>query len=80
MTEERNYQNKADKVFTILSEKFVPSWCQTETHWTSKFAGYLWPYNQCGCCLFYRGVTIGTIFGGILGVAFSMLLMLWLLR
>ena len=71
--EDRNYQNNADKIFTVLSEKFIPSWCQTPEHWSARLSNYFWPWNDCGCCLFYRGVTIGACLGGAAGVMFGIM-------
>lgn len=72
---EPEYKNNVDKFFTLASEALIPSWCQNEEHWTSKVVDYLWPWNDCGCCLFFRGVTIGACIGGAAGVVFSKLIL-----
>jgi len=41
------------------SQTFLKNWCQTEEHWTSRFANYL--YTSCPCCMVFRGLTIGII-------------------
>ena len=70
MTEEKPpYNNKTDEIFARASEIFVPAWCQTETHWSSRLSQYLWPSNDCGCCLLFRGITIGLVVGLIVGFA-----------
>jgi len=70
---DQKYKNKADAFFTVASEKLMPSWCQDATHWTSKVVDYLWPWNDCGCCLFFRGVTIGACIGVATGVSLAKL-------
>ena len=43
------------------STKFTPTWCQTETHWTARFAKWLW--TSCPCCALFRGIMIGLVLG-----------------
>jgi hypothetical protein len=40
-----------------VSQKLMPTWCATPSHWTSKFSNYFW--TSCGCCLLFRGIVIG---------------------
>jgi len=39
------------------SSTFLPDWCQTEEHWTSRFANFL--YTSCPCCMIWRGMFMG---------------------
>lgn len=41
------------------SELFIPTWCKTPDHWTSKVSNYFWA--DCACCLFWRGVAVSAI-------------------
>lgn len=41
------------------STVFTPMWCQSDTHWTAKFATHLW--TSCPCCMVFRGITIGAV-------------------
>ena len=54
--------------FAWASYKFVPNWCQTPEHWTSRVAQYL--FTDCPCCLLFRGLSIG----GLIGLSAGMLL------
>lgn len=49
--------NWISNTFAWASARFVPEWCQTEEHWTSRTALYL--FTDCPCCLFWRGLTVG---------------------
>ena len=57
-----------------FSHKYLPSWCQTPEHWTSRMAAHLW--TDCPCCLFYRGVTIGLAIGTVPGAVLLIVLLL----
>ena len=52
-----------------VSHKFLPAWCQTPEHWTSRLAQTLW--TDCPCCLLWRGLTLGFMVG------FALCLTLW---
>ncbi|MBF5080010.1 hypothetical protein F1642_13880 [Paracoccus sp. NBH48] len=54
------------------SRAFLPSWCDTPEHWTSRFMHYL--HTSCPCCLFFRGISIGLVFGLGIGLAASFLI------
>jgi len=41
------------------SVTFMPMWCQTEEHWTSRFASTL--FTTCPCCMIFRGLALGII-------------------
>lgn len=49
-----------------VSHRFLPNWCQTPQHWTSRIAQQLW--TDCPCCLLFRGIVIGIVIGTIEGV------------
>ena len=50
--------NPVSNTLAWLSEKLLPTWCKAPDHWTVKLVLYLWA--DCSCCLFFRGVTLGT--------------------
>ena len=56
--------NSISNAFAWGSFKFVPSWCQTEQHWTSRLAQNL--FTDCPCCLLFRGIVIGLLLGAAL--------------
>jgi hypothetical protein len=49
------------------SVTFFPSWCQNETHWTSRFALSL--FTTCPCCMIFRGIAVGTLVSSVLWLA-----------
>jgi hypothetical protein len=55
--------NPLSNFFAWASLKFVPGWCQTETHWTSRLAQNL--FTDCPCCLLFRGIAIGLVVGTV---------------
>lgn len=52
-------ENPISDTFAWASYKFVPSWCQHETHFTSRLTQYLW--TSCPCCLLFRGIVVGLL-------------------
>jgi hypothetical protein len=58
--------NSLSNTMAWFSHKYLPAWCQTPEHWTSKTAAYLW--TDCPCCLFFRGVTCGLALGLALAI------------
>lgn len=48
----------------FLSKRFLPTWCQTEQHWTVSFMDRFW--TDCACCLFNRGIVAGFVISSIL--------------
>ena len=61
------------------SRTFLPSWCSTEEHWTSKFMDYL--YTTCPCCMLFRGIVVGFLLSFILwAIIIAFLVFLWSLR
>jgi hypothetical protein len=50
----------------LLRARLVPSWCQDEAHWTSKLTQDL--FTDCPCCLLFRGLTLGFLFGMTAGI------------
>jgi hypothetical protein len=59
--------NPLDQLFTWGAETFTPTWCQTEEHWTSRLTDYL--YTDCPCCLMWRALIVGFIFGTVMSGA-----------
>jgi hypothetical protein len=57
--------NWLSNTMAYVSHKFLPSWCQTEDHWTSRVTQYL--FTDCPCCLLFRGFTIGGCAGLLAG-------------
>jgi len=49
--------NPISNMLAWSSATFMPDWCQTEEHWTSRLANYL--FTSCPCCMFYRGFFLG---------------------
>jgi len=57
--------NALSNFMAWVSYRFLPTWCQTPDHLTSRFTQYL--FTDCPCCLFWRGLTIGYAVGGVFG-------------
>lgn len=53
--------NDVSNFFAWASYKFVPGWCQTEDHWTSRLTQSL--FTDCPCCLLFRGLGLGLLAG-----------------
>jgi hypothetical protein len=49
--------NALSNFLAWASTRFVPTWCQHERHWTSRFALTL--FTTCPCCMIFRGIVIG---------------------
>lgn len=62
--------NAVSNSFAWASHKFLPAWCQTPEHWTSRFTGYM--FTTCPCCLLFRGIIIGMTFTGVVALAVAM--------
>lgn len=58
--------NWASNALAYLSQKFVPSWCKSEDHWTMWFMDLL--YASCSCCLSFRFFIFGGLVGGLVGL------------
>ena len=58
--------NGLSNALAWASQKFMPMWCQTPEHWTSRFANTL--FTTCPCCMIFRGVAVGFIGGSVLWV------------
>lgn len=61
--------NPVSNTMAWLSDALVPSWCETEFHWTTRVLDMFW--TTCACCLFYRGIALGAALGVIGTVALS---------
>lgn len=61
-------------LFAWGSKTFVPAWCQTPEHFTSRLTQYLW--TDCPCCLLWRGIPIGFIAGYGAGTIITIALVL----
>jgi len=53
--------NAVSNLFAWASYTILPNWCQTPEHWTSRLTQYL--FTDCPCCLLFRGITVGILFG-----------------
>ena len=62
--------NPLSNFMAWFSHKFLPRWCQTPEHWTSRITQHL--FTDCPCCLLFRGLVIG----GSIGILIGMMLML----
>ena len=56
--------NWLSNLLAYVSYKFLPNWCQTPEHWTSRVTQYL--FTDCPCCILFRGLSIGFIIGSTL--------------
>ena len=57
--------NALSNTMAWVSHKILPTWCQTENHWTSATTRYL--FTDCPCCLLFRGLSLGGFIGLSLG-------------
>jgi len=53
------------------SKTFLPNWCQTADHWSSRFTNYFWA--ECPCCNAWRGLAIGAMIGVIFGLTVGLI-------
>lgn len=53
------FQRIVDSIFVWGAHTIVPTWCQSETHWTAKLVDFLWV--DCPCCLMFRGIVVGGV-------------------
>lgn len=63
--------NWLSNVMAWGSRVFLPSWCDTPEHWTSRLMQYF--QTSCPCCLFFRGIVVGLFLGLGIGMAFGLL-------
>jgi len=56
------------------SVTFMPNWCQTPEHWTSRFANTL--FTTCPCCMIFRGLSIGFLLSTAFWLAILILILL----
>lgn len=49
-----------------VSDRMLPSLCNTADHWSSRMANYVW--TDCPCCLVLRGMTLGAGAGLVVGI------------
>ncbi|QBX34319.1 hypothetical protein E4191_06005 [Paracoccus liaowanqingii] len=63
--------NWLSNVMAWGSRVFLPSWCDTPEHWTSRLMQYF--QTSCPCCLFFRGIVFGLPLGLGIGMAFGLL-------
>jgi hypothetical protein len=49
--------NWLSNFFAWFSHYYLPNWCQTPEHFTSRVTQYL--FTDCPCCLLFRGITVG---------------------
>jgi len=68
--------NWLSNAFAWVSYVFIPDWCQTPEHFSSRFTQYL--FTDCPCCLFWRGLVFGYVVGGTVGGIVGMIVM-WLI-
>ena len=66
--------NAVSNTFAWASHKFIPTWCQTPEHFTSRLANYL--FTDCPCCLMWRGIVVGIALSSVLWLL--ILLIAWL--
>jgi hypothetical protein len=66
--------NPTSNSLAWASATFVPMWCQTPEHWSSRFASTLW--TSCPCCMIFRGIAIGVIMSSIIWSVLTLLIVL----
>lgn len=66
--------NALSNALAWASATFVPFWCQTPEHWTSRLASYL--FTTCPCCGLFRGLVLGVIAGSVPWLAVVLALIL----
>jgi hypothetical protein len=55
-------KEKSEKVWELgMKLPILKDFCQSEDHPSAKFSGFF--FIDCGCCLFWRGLIIGLLFG-----------------
>lgn len=64
--------NAISNSFAGVSHRFLPRWCQTSQHWTSRLTQHLW--TDCPCCLLFRGIVVGIAIGTIEGVVLGIII------
>jgi hypothetical protein len=68
--------NWLSNFFAWSSHKFVPAWCQTPEHFSSRITQWLW--TDCPCCMLWRGIALGVFVGLVLAAGImSLLVMMW---
>jgi hypothetical protein len=63
--------NALSNTFAWCSYFFVPHWCQTPEHWSSRLTQYV--FTDCPCCLFFRGIAVGYVVGAAVGAITGLL-------
>ena len=61
--------NAASNFMAWASDKFLPKWCKSDTHWTARLADKFWA--ECSCCLFWRGAAFGGLIVAIIAGVIS---------
>lgn len=56
--------NRLSNFLAWASATFVPNWCQTPEHWTTRFANSL--FTTCPCCMIFRGLSLGFALGSFI--------------
>jgi hypothetical protein len=54
--------NWLSNLFAWASQEFMPAWCQTPEHWTSRSTAFV--FTDCPCCLLFRGIVLGMLMVG----------------
>lgn len=70
--------NRVSNTFAWVSYRFLPGWCESDDHWTSRATQYL--FTDCPCCLFFRGVVVGLIIDAPLWLIVVALVWYWRAR
>ncbi len=63
--------NGLSNAMAWASRVFLPSWCDTPRHWTSRVTAYF--DTSCPCCFFFRGITVGLLIGLGIGLTVAIL-------
>ncbi|KRR21345.1 hypothetical protein CQ14_06765 [Bradyrhizobium lablabi] len=66
--------NAVSNTFAWASYKFLPSWCESPEHWTSRLTQYL--FTDCPCCLLFRGIAVGVVLGLAFGTVANLAVIL----
>ncbi|MGY2987697.1 hypothetical protein [Bradyrhizobium sp. USDA 4508] len=70
--------NAISNTFAWASYKFMPSWCESPEHWTSRTTNYL--FTDCPCCLLFRGIAVGIAIGLAISTVINLALIVVALR
>lgn len=60
--------NRIDAVLTPIADRLPMCGHGKRHNWSVQFADLFFPGNGCGCCWFWRGITVGAVCGFVVAV------------